>query len=1169
MMGRYILAHLKIENDDIIIVNVYGPNSDDGIFYENLFDELDNFSQYSILMGGDFNVCLTNLDKQGGRPHNFSHKFARNVLLENVDRLGMVDVWRNLNPNLRRYTWRQRGVNISCRLDYFLISLNIANCVKTTDIMPGFRTDHSLIYIEFSKSNEKRGPGFFKLNVSLLLQKEYVDKIKDLINIKKQEYKEQNVEPDLLWETLKSDIRGETIKYSSIKKKQKEAKVIRIEKEIKLLEEVNDIYRNEQCENRITQLKSEMQDIYEERCNGILTRAKVRWLKEGEKNTKYFIGLEKRNYQNKNISQLITNESETITNAKEILKEQKHFYQSLYSKKQVNLDKEEQSNFFVDNNNIPKLNEYLQSKCEGLITKEECEKIVKLLPNGKSPGTDSLPAEFYKIFWNEISDILLESINFSYTKKELSISQKQGIITLLPKSDRDIRYLKNWRPISLLNTDYKIITKCLAERLKNVLPFLIHSNQTGFLKNRYIGSNIRLLLDLIEYTNETNEPGMILSVDFEKAFDTVSWDFLENCLVYFNFGESFINWIKIIQKDAKSCVINNGWSSDMFTLCRGVRQGCPLSPYLFLICSEILGIGVRNCKDINGIQIQNDLVKLIQFADDTQFLLDGSESSLHKTISFLTTFEQISGLKINFEKSELVKLGQTKNVFYAIENQIKAASESLKVLGIKIPISGEIQDLIELNYTPLLHKIKTITKTWSKRNLTYYGKATIVKSLILPQLIYQLTNLPSPSNLYLKEVDDIIFRFIWDNKRPKIKRTQLYLEYSLGGLKIPNIFVYCKSLKLRWIKALVDVDDYSAWKQLFLKRYDKMKLFIFKGNIAENDVKQLNIKSSFWLECIKIWVNIHFNDTESISFKSIHPLCMLWFNSNLKINGKLLFYAEWYQKGIVYIKDLMDENETRFLDYYEFQNKYELNTTFVTFYGIINTICKKYVDEGVELYDDLKINKLIQAKSTSKAFYSEILSKNNKHRNRKCFDKWQRKLGKQIDWEEAFSNIYVYTIDPKLRHFQFKILHDVFPNNKILKKLGLTDNDKCDFCKEHVDSVEHYLWECSISKQFWHELQIWLQNIFQNTFTLTFENVLLGHTYENQNNFNLIINYITLNAKYFVHCCKWTKKIPSLPSFKYVLKQKELIERNIALSLSKLEKHMKKWEKVKESLSLI
>ena len=211
----------------------------------------------------------------------------------------------------------------------------------------------------------------------------------------------------------------------------------------------------------------------------------------------------------------------------------------------------------------------MKQSCDGLITKKECIAAIKSMYNFKSPGTDGLPVEFYKVFWNEISDILIDSFNYSYHNAQLSISQKQGIITLLPKKDKDTRYLKNWRPISLLNTDYKIITKCIAIRLKRVLPSIIHVNQSGFMKDRYIGFNIRLLLDLIEYAENQHKPGMIFSIDFEKAFDSVSWEFLEKCIDYFNFGDSFKNWVKIITTDITSCVINSGWSTGFFNLYRG------------------------------------------------------------------------------------------------------------------------------------------------------------------------------------------------------------------------------------------------------------------------------------------------------------------------------------------------------------------------------------------------------------------------------------------------------------------------------------------------------------------------------------------------------------------------------------------------------------------------
>ena len=170
----------------------------------------------------------------------------------------------------------------------------------------------------------------------------------------------------------------------------------------------------------------------------------------------------------------------------------------------------------------------------------------------------------------------------------MSVSQKQSIITLLPKKDKDTRLLKNWRPISLLNVDYKIMAKCIATRLKLVLTKIINENQCGFIKGRYIGDNIRSLLEVIDLAEEENLSCIILSIDFEKAFDTISWKFLKKCLVFFNFGTSFQQWIGLFFNDISSCVLNTGWSTEFFKVSCGVRQGCPIAPYLFLLCAEIL-----------------------------------------------------------------------------------------------------------------------------------------------------------------------------------------------------------------------------------------------------------------------------------------------------------------------------------------------------------------------------------------------------------------------------------------------------------------------------------------------------------------------------------------------------------------------------------------------------
>ena len=180
-----------------------------------------------------------------------------------------------------------------------------------------------------------------------------------------------------------------------------------------------------------------------------------------------------------------------------------------------------------------------------MLTKAECLQALKSMKSRKTPGSDGLPIEFYKVFWNEISDCLLETINYAYTEGKFSISQRRGIIKLIPKKDAEPYFVKNWRPITLLNTDYKIAAKAIANRLQNVLPKLINSDQTGFLQGRFIGENIRLIDGLINHTAARNIPVLLMFLDFEKAFDSVEWSLIWKTLSAFNFGSSLINWIKL------------------------------------------------------------------------------------------------------------------------------------------------------------------------------------------------------------------------------------------------------------------------------------------------------------------------------------------------------------------------------------------------------------------------------------------------------------------------------------------------------------------------------------------------------------------------------------------------------------------------------------------------
>ena len=397
------------------------------------------------------------------------------------------------------------------------------------------------------------------------------------------------------------------------------------------LTNVSDVNRLEIIKESLNEKVSELESSIENKINGFILRSKANVIEHNEKNSKYFASLEKKKSESKLISRLTIN-NQTTTDQTEILKATEDFYKNLYKTKE---SKNSADNFFDDT--MKKLNEIEKESCDGLLTEIECKIALKTMKNQKSPGSDGLTVEFYKIFWNNIKQFYIKSINYSFKNGSLTELQKQGI----PKPQKDIEKIENWRPISLLNVDYKIATKAIANRIKPIITGIIDNAQTGFIKGRFIGENIRLLFDIIEMTEEQNIPGLIFFSDFEKAFDSLDHTYMFKCLKHFNFGNSLIRWIKLFYTDAKSCVSNNGHMSNFFSIERGVRQGCPLSPYLFIICIELLSHKISSVDELKGIRFSGKEFRKSLFADDASFILDGSLRSFETLINILDNFANI------------------------------------------------------------------------------------------------------------------------------------------------------------------------------------------------------------------------------------------------------------------------------------------------------------------------------------------------------------------------------------------------------------------------------------------------------------------------------------------------------------------------------------------------
>ena len=343
-------------------------------------------------------------------------------------------------------------------------------------------------------------------------------------------------------------------------------------------------------------------------------------------------------------------------------------------------------------------------------------------------------------------------INSCYTAGKLSPSQHSGMITLLYKRG-DRLDMKNWRPITLLCVDYKIASKAIANRLLSVLPTLIHTDQSCGVPGRNPIVNNRLLHDIVDDINHRGLGGAVLSLDQEKAFDRVDWAFLLRILQQMNFGDSFRQWISLFYTTIYSSVLINGTQSSYFSVSRGVRQGCPLSPLLYIVMAETIACTIRSDPLIGGFAPPGQRrVKLCQYADDTSLIVM-SDTALKQVFALFHRYELASGAKLNVLKSHGLLVGtwtsQT-NLPIALD----WSSQSITIMG--AIISNFRSDE---SWSSLVQQLDKILASWSQRKLSFHGWALIANTLGLSLFWYLGSFLVMPSNV-IATINSRIFPFV-------------------------------------------------------------------------------------------------------------------------------------------------------------------------------------------------------------------------------------------------------------------------------------------------------------------------------------------------------------------------------------------------------------------------
>jgi exonuclease III len=1122
--GRWLIVVVKIKDQEYCISNYYGPNLDKTEVMEQMLSKIDELDIGRSIVGGDFNfVYNVEIDKSGG--NKSTNTKCRDAMLSWQGKHDCRDIWRERNPHKRQYTWiSNTKPRIQCRLDHILIPQQLAGLVCEAKISPGYSSDHSLVSITLTFGKSMKGRGFWKFNSSLLEHNEFTEKIKECI--RRTEEENNPCSPCTLWDVTKCNIRRECILFSTKLKKERNLVEREVEEKLEELEGMRDVQIDNkldvrEIEEEISKYRAELDKTIKQKCRGAAIRSKCKNYEFGEKATRYFLNLEKQKGEKQSINSLLKEDGTTTFDQKEILNEQFKFYKNLYANKDIALENTAEESweklFQLDS---PKVDMEDHEELTNPITEEEIRKIVSKCPTEKSPGIDGFTHEFYKHFWEDIKHLLIATYNESLERGRLCISQCRGVISLLPKEGKDVRLLKNWRPITLLNNDYKYLAKAISLRCRDILPYIIGEDQNGFVKGRLIGCNIIRLLDIIETCKEEDIEGLLVNIDIEKAFDSVSWRFLYEALKYFNFPETFINWVKCLYNEGEICTINNGHASEFIKLGRGMRQGCPLSPILFVICIELLSIYVKNNKEVEGLHIKGETHLISQFADDTSFFIQPNLTNLENLLQQLETFGLISGLKVNIEKTELFTLGN-RDLKNRLGKHGQLLKETVKVLGCKIEKS--IKESVNTNYNEAFDKMIKALNFWGKKPLSLVGKINMIKCHIIPKLLYCMTVLPSPEESYWKNVEKELFRFISNNKQEKLKRTTLINTHNQGGAQMIDITSQNKAIKGMWLlKASILPGPWTFKLRKSLGQIEVENLV--KGNLCFKDIKHKIPGRSIWYESTRNWCEANhrpeIDNTHDIAEEH------LWLNSNIKINGKTLYKKEWIQRGIMQIWDLLRQDGKNLLGYREFSERYQIGTNFLEYGSLkkaIPGIWRRTLRESAikpdpeRAYEGL-VQECRRKKLKAQTLYKRFLA-NKATKPVEKLERWKSELNVEKDEKtllKVMEKNRTCTVYSKLQSFNYNFYNRNLVYEARLHKMKLEDNDKCKICGDK-ESLLHLYWECPATKTLWTYLD---DRIYQKCGVIPSKKLCILGIVEEDTQYPLLLRTVNLICRYYIHVTK-------------------------------------------------
>lgn len=786
--GRILMVDCFYANMKLRIINVYTPP--DAATKVRIFKKLYELlvMGYHTVLCGDFNAYTDANDRIPTHPFKLSREGK--ALKAMSDFCNVNDVFRMLCPTKTDFT--RFDSKVRTRIDRIYVSEGIVPMDYQTKVL--VNSDHLCVesLLRFGKS-EKRG--YWKLNVNCLKNTRVILELKEEIRVIKTLNVLTESEVDL-WENMKERLR-DFFKYQSkilSQERNKRYKCL-MSKYVDLQTKTN---KTEDDDNVLQEIGTELTKMNNDVFQHLRLQSGTDGNLEASGNAQSLIRQYKEKIKNKTVKGIRNEEGKVIEEEQGKREIIRLLCEKMYQQMDTN---ESKLGAFLD---PIESYEVGSNTLGGEITKDEVIQAILKLNKGKAPGPDGLPGEFYQECIGQITDLLTSVFNSGIRTGKLHNSFYHGVISLLYKKG-DASNLDNWRHVTLMNADYKILAKIIMNRLEGVLEKIVEKEQTCAIKGRVMWDNLGMLREII--TNPGKEEFFIISLDQKKAFDYISREYLWSALLAHGFEKDFIDIVKLLYAHSVVQINVNGVLTEKIQIRRGVKQGCPISAALYVLAINPLLKRIKCDGKLSGTRTSSgERVVISAYADDITVIIK-NQKELDRVNEHFRFYEEVSGAKLNNDKTEGVWFGKSERR-PAINIQEK---DEMKVLGLYITN----QNCYEKNWGKKEGEVKEELLKWENKTNNYKTRIELVKIFMLSKLLFLAAIFP-PKDQTIKKINKMAVNFIWGTTREVTKREWLYKSKVDGGLGAMDIGIkvkiaFCKNIAAGIKRKAVWIGEALSW----------------------------------------------------------------------------------------------------------------------------------------------------------------------------------------------------------------------------------------------------------------------------------------------------------------------------------------------------------------------